>query len=277
MKENLDKFGNYFIYFGLLFILWLVFRLMFLLVRKYIKSPFVKKLCKQAIWSLVIFSVFGSGFILIGSDIGNILSIFGIFSAALVVALQDFVSSFFAFIFILLTNKYREGDVISIESGGKSYTGIVKDFGILRTVLIEMSGEDQGFYYSKKTGKLISLANNLVIKGLLTNLTANGNTLSHKMAVTITFDTDLDLAETVTNQIVDNYFNPKYYIDNQIPLEYTTNIYSTIVEDGVSLTIWFPTKIGFLTQNLNLLNKNLLKAYAKNQIKLAYKTITISK
>jgi small-conductance mechanosensitive channel len=277
MQENIDKFSNYFIYFGLLFILWLVFRFLFLLVRKYIKNSFVKKLCKQAIWSLVIFSVLFSGFILIGSDVGNILSIFGIFSAALVVALQDFVSSFFAFIFILLTNKYRTNDVISIESGGKSYTGIVKDFGILRTVLIEMSGEDQGFYYSKKTGKLISLANNLVIKGLLTNLTANGNTLSHRMSLTITFDTDLDLAETVTNQIIDDYFNPKYYIDNQIPLEYTTNIYSTIVDDGVSLTIWFPTKIGFLTQNLNFLNKNLLKAYAKNNIKLAYKTVTISK
>ena len=275
--ENTYKFSNYFIYFGLLAVLWLVFRALFLLVRKYVKAPFPRKLCKQAIWSGTILSGLIGGFVFLGSDVGSILGVFGIFSAALVVALQDFVSSFFAFIFITLTNKYREGDVISIESGGKSYTGIVKEFGLLRTVLGEMSGEDKGFYFSKKTGKLISLANNLVIKGLLTNLTANGNTLSHKMKLTVVLNTDLELAETVTNKVINNYFNEEYYQINNIPTDYTTNVYFTIVDDGINITIWFPTKIGFLTQTLNVINKSLIRAYNQNKIMLAYKTITINK
>jgi predicted HicB family RNase H-like nuclease len=124
--------------------------IMLYLITKRINNKYTPPAIKDLVSVIInIVYVLGIGimttYLFIG-QFGNIFTLLSLFSAALVVALQDFVSSFFAWIFIKARNKFKVGDIIQIAgfSGNNQYSGKVKKIEAFRTLLIENEGTMEG-------------------------------------------------------------------------------------------------------------------------------------
>ena len=212
--------------------------------------------------------------------IGNLallITSFGVFSAALVVALQDFVSSFFAWILIGFSRIYRVGDTISITTGKGVVTGVVTTIGLFRTIFKEKIG---GLDADKEmmTGKILSFPNNLVLKESLTNFTRDNNVIWHSINLIITFESDHRKARDILENICKQQFQfamdheQQYFAGTYNTKQYKPRVYMNIAGDGPSFTIWFATKVGFFRERLEKYSEAILDAFQKEGIELAYTT-----
>jgi small-conductance mechanosensitive channel len=210
---------------------------------------------------------------------GTIIAISGILSAALVFALQDFVSSFFAWVFILSREKYRVGDVIKVAGTHSYIYGKVIKIEIFRTILEERMGDgDYNGNLNKEmiTGRTVSIPNNMVMKGAVLNFTLENKALWHPFNLTITFDSDFELAESVLNEIMNEVFDSTYFKKHHIPVSYKPQISTYIAANGVELSLWFPATVGKFREVLDKICKLVLKRFKLHNIELAFTTITIN-
>ena len=81
------------------------------------------------------------------------------FGAAIVVSLQHFISSFFAFLYIRGRGEFDISDIIRVNGAGGQFLGEVRKIGIFFTTLREVDNE------LMFTGKIVSFPNNFVFLG----------------------------------------------------------------------------------------------------------------
>jgi small-conductance mechanosensitive channel len=79
----------------------------------------------------------------------------GFLGAATVVALQNFIASFFTYIYISITNQYDHGDIIKIGDPRMTSIGEVLELGIFSTIIKELDHE------LLFTGRQFTLPNNI--------------------------------------------------------------------------------------------------------------------
>ena len=77
-------------------------------------------------------------------------------SAAIVVALQNYVSSFFSYMYIISSRQFEEGDIIRTGNPFMTANGVVRTIGMFFTTIKEV--DDELMF----TGKTISFPNNLI-------------------------------------------------------------------------------------------------------------------
>ncbi|MGA1047228.1 MAG: mechanosensitive ion channel domain-containing protein [Minisyncoccia bacterium] len=252
---------------------------------------FIKKLNQQyappAIKDLFsvginIIYIIGIGLVLTYLFIGqfsNIFTILSLFSAALVVALQDFISSFFAWIFIRARNKFKEGDIIQIAgfSGSNHYSGRVKKIEAFRTLLFEREGTLEGEKIDKErvTGRIISIPNNMFLKQPVINATQDNRVVWQTLDLIITFESDWKQAKQILQKIIDQVYTTEYIKEHKITQAYVPQIYTSIADTGVRLSIWFPASVGSYRAMLQTLSENILLDFKKQDINLAFNTITV--
>jgi small-conductance mechanosensitive channel len=222
---------------------------------------------------------------LIIAFIDNLAVFFGsisVLSAAIVFALQDFVSSFFAWVYIQLAEEYKVDDVIQYSTDNRVIYGPVTELGMFRTVIKERLG---GISLDKEmtTGKLVTFPNHYIFKHSLTNLTKNHLLLTHKFEVTVTYETDYHLANNVLEKTLSDTFNrllqkPDRYFDSQVQdlASYAPKIYHHIDSSGVTFTIWISCRGGTLRPVLECYSTAILDAFVENNIHLAYPTYRIT-
>ena len=209
----------------------------------------------------------------------NVFTILSLFSAALVVALQDFISSFFAWIFIRARNKFKEGDIIQIAgfSGNNQYSGRVKKIEAFRTLLMEREGTLEGEKIDKErvTGRIISIPNNMFLKQPVINATQDNKIVWQTLDLIITFESDWKQAKQILQKIIDKVYTPEYIKEHKITQAYVPQIYTSIADTGVRLSIWFPASVGSYRAMLQTLSENILLDFKKQDINLAFNTITV--
>ena len=272
---NIRKYLPYIIGFIISFIIYLIIKR---LNQKY-SPPAIKDLLSVAI---NIVYIIGIGLVLTYLFIGqfsNLFTILSLFSAALVVALQDFISSFFAWIFIRARNKFKEGDIIQIAgfSGSNHYSGRVKKIEAFRTLLFEREGTLEGEKIDKErvTGRIISIPNNMFLKQPVINATQDNRVVWQSLDLIITFQSDWKKAKQILQKIIDQVYTPEYIKEHKITSQHTPQIYLSIADQGVRLSIWFSTSVGNYRPMLETLSEKVLTEFAKHNIDLAFNTITV--
>lgn len=272
---NIRQYAPYIIGFIISFIIYLFIKRL----NQQYAPPAIKDLLSVAI---NITYLIGIGLMLTYLFIGqfsNIFTILSLFSAALVVALQDFISSFFAWIFIRARNKFKEGDIIQIAgfSGSNQYSGRVKKIEAFRTLLFEREGTLEGEKIDKErvTGRIISIPNNMFLKQPVINATQDNKIVWQTLDLIITFESDWKQAKQILQKIIDKVYTPEYIKEHKITQAYVPQIYTSIAESGVRLSIWFPASVGSYRTMLQILSEQILIEFNKKDISLALNTITV--
>ena len=281
LKNLIDFGGKAVIYIFFVVLYWLLLKFILWSGRKVIKNDIIYRLVRVA--SSVIFVV-ASVVTILFAFVGNLSFLatsFGVLSAALVVALQDFVSSFFAWLMIKVKSQFRVNDIIQLNSNKGTFTGKVVELGFFRTSLKEKiggNGLDKEFY----TGKIISFPNNLILKEGAVNYTLDNKLLWHDIHVTITFESDYEKASLILKEISNQQF--EYALDHKDTLLddvfnlkslYKPQLYMNIGSDGVEFTVWFACRVGLYRESLEEYSRLIMHKFKLADIHLAYRTSRI--
>lgn len=211
---------------------------------------------------------------------GNIITLLSVFSAAMVVALQDFVSSFFAWIFIRARNKFKEGDVIKVASasGSHYFFGKVKKIEAFRTLLTEVVGDGDfngNIDKERPTGRIVSMPNNTFLKQPIVNATQDNRTVWQSMDVIITFDSDWQKGKKILESMLEDIFTVEFLKEHKISKQYEPKVLTSIAGEGVRFSLWFPSRVGEFRDVLEVISEEVLMRFKKEGIELAYNTLTI--
>ena len=119
-------------------------------------------------------------------------TILGLTTAALTIALQDFVLAFFGWFVLMGKRGIRIGDWVEINGVG----GEVVEVGLMRTSLLEIGSlGDRGF----PTGRRISFMNGFAIRGQYFNFSTTGQWMWDEITVTVPPSVD---THAVTDRIL---------------------------------------------------------------------------
>jgi small-conductance mechanosensitive channel len=265
-------------YFVGIILLYLIFQFIKLRITLVIRDEVLKSRFRNWLNLCFVFFTTYVSVLVFSKHSSTILAISGVLSAALVFALQDFVSSFFAWVFILSKEKYRVGDIIKIAGTHAYIYGKVIKIEIFRTILEERMGDgDYNGNLNKEmvTGRTVSIPNNMVMKGAVMNFTLENKVMWHNYNLIITFDSDFGLTEELLNNILKEVFDTVYFKKHHIPISYQPKTAISIADNGVDFSIWFPVTVGKFREILTSISKQVLIKFKENKIKLAFTTITL--
>jgi small-conductance mechanosensitive channel len=255
---------------------YLVTRLTRILIHKYTPKEWLKVFLLRLVRT--VFYLFLAGIIiyLFAGNIGSIITALGVLSAGLAVALQDYIASVFAWIFVVTKKKYREGDIIKIASTQGNYIGKVIKIELFRTMLEErVGGMETDPNKERPTGKVVSVPNSLLMREPVVNFTHNNKAIMHSMEVEITFSSDHQLTMKFLEKTLDDYFTPEFFRKHSIPQSYKPKVLMAIKSSGVGFSIWFPARIGNFREVMQDISFLILNGFAKKGIDLAYNSLMI--
>ncbi len=203
----------------------------------------------------------------------------GILLAGMAFTLRGVFSSIIGWLMIASHNGFHEGDRIEVHG----VKGDVIDIGILRTTLAEIGDWEE--WGEQSTGKLISVPNSSVLEGNVVNYSRGFDTMWSELAITVTFESDWQRAETILNEIAlaDFEEHEKLFAENikSVKREYmvsytyiTPKVYVKIVEEGVTLTLRHMVLVRERRIIFDKISRKVLEAFEKESIvDFAYPTI----
>lgn len=111
--------------------------------------------------------------------------------AATVVALQNFIASFFTFLYLTLTNQYDRGDIIKIGDPRMTCIGEVLELWVFSTTIRELDNE------LLFTGREFTLPNNIFFTAWVLNYTKDNLLFWHTMTMHIALASDQTCEEVL--------------------------------------------------------------------------------
>lgn len=254
-------------------LIWIFVRIFALLTHKNVTNEKIRLSLYLYSWFVGIMGTILMILVAFAGNLQAILASFGFVSAALVVALQDLVSSLFAWAIILFRRQYKRKDIISLELGNTSnIIGKVKEVGFIRTYLEEIEDKD-GYDNEQYTGRVISFPNNLILKHPIINFTKNDILLWREIELVITFESSLETTQDILEKITHAwYLNAKKKFPD-LNITHKPKIYFKIGNNGVRFNVFFATPIGKYRSELSKLSQSILSDFRKKDIVLAYNTI----
>lgn len=264
---------------GSLLLLWLCR----LVVRSFVAEPHRRYQIKK-ILSLLATVVIGAGLIAIfARDLQQLVTGLGIFMAGLAIALQEMVSSFFAWFLIRGKSGYRTGDWIRLGD----QEGEVIDIGWLVTALEQVEPLDAEGGGGIQTGALAFIANSTIFKGSVVNYTHSVPFIWCRLRYTVTFESDWrragEIAVEVMNgekEIAQTALAARKKLE-QMAARFAVRMQSTEprvrtrpAADGVDLSLRFLAHPRRRRELLDRVNRGMLEAVgASDSIDFAYRTI----
>lgn len=109
----------------------------------------------------------------------------GLATAALTIALQDYILAFIGWFMLVGKNGIRVGDRVEING----VSGEVIDFGLMSTTLLETTGLTQT---GEPTGRTVTFLNSYAIRGQLFNFSSEGQWLWDEITVSVPAGEDMD-------------------------------------------------------------------------------------
>ena len=278
LTELVSRVGVYFI---LILTYWVLLRFTNIVLRQSVPQGRMRSVIRGVLTGVTIIATCITILFAFIGNLNLLITGVGLLSAALVVALQDFVSSFFAWILISIRGQYRVGDVVTIDTGNREIYGHVIDIGFLRTTMKEkLGGKDLN--REQTTGRTLIFPNNIVLKHALRNNNLDNRLIWNNFDVTITFESDCQKAFSLIQEVVKEEFehmvdHKDMFLDDVFNLKsaYTPKVFLDIASSGPKITIWFPSQSGKLREVLSQYSRQVLAALNKHGIELAYDTYRI--
>lgn len=212
----------------------------------------------------------------------QLLASLAIVGAGLAIALQDIVKDIVGWFIIMQHRLFNRGHRISVGT----ITGEVIDYGLMRTVLLEIGlpGKNDSGAVLERTGKVLSIPNAVFLNSSITNHTTSSDFVRAEMRITVTFESNWRKAHEICQSIVDEVTSE--YVDRDqrqtgyrmqmlyLPRRTSGNqVYYDIAADGVELTMRFTVPIGERRPTVSLLSDRILEAIQKEpEVELAYAT-----
>ncbi len=213
----------------------------------------------------------------------SILASLAIVGAGLAIALQDVVKDILGWFIVVQNRLFTRGHRISVGDT----TGEVIDFGLLRTVLLEIgipkNSSDAGAVL-ERTGKVLSLPNHVYLTKSLTNHTTTSDFVRSEMRITITFESNWRMAQEICKKIIDDITSEfverdqkqSRYRMQMLYLPHRTagnQVYIDVASDGVELTLRFTVPIGERRPITSQISDAILQEFSSvKDIDLAYTT-----
>ena len=170
----------------------------------------------------------------------------GLLSAGIAVALQDPVTNFAGWLFIVLRRPFEVGDRVQIGS----HAGDVVDIRLFQFVLLEIGNWVDA---DQSTGRVIHVPNGWVFKNPQANYDKGFHYVWHEIAVVITFESNWRRAKAVLAQAVNDHAEhltadatrrideaaERYHIKFS---KLTPMVWTSVVDHGVRLTLRYLCK-----------------------------------
>ncbi len=190
----------------------------------------------------------------LGVNTGPLIASAGIIGVALGFGAQSLIKDFMSGFFIITENQYRVGDVIELSTqlGGFRVTGTVEAITIRTTVLRDLSGQ------------LHHIPNGNI--AVTTNMTMNFANLNEDVLVDKA--TDIDKLEHVINHVGEELAENPDYKRHIIEAPHFERI-EVVSDDGLVVKVLGKTTPGDQWLIKGAFYRQLMKAFAKNHIKLA--------
>ena len=229
---------------------------------------------------LLILIAVGVGAAYLFDDLSTIATTLGVASAALVISLQDVLTSIFGWFVIMSSGKVKIGDRIEIDG----VRGDVLDIQLLRTTLLEING---WLGIDQPTGRVLVISNNFIFKGKFFNFNHGHPFIWGKVDVTITFTTPVASALKLFHRVLEDEtredfmaarnaaasMQKRYGVEDA---DYQPKIYTHLAESGVTLSLVFVSHYKNYSLTRNRINRRLVAELETHQhIQLAFQTLHI--
>ncbi len=222
------------------------------------------------IWLISLYIVVAIGIIYILIEDQRLAASLGVFSAAIIFALQNFVASISARLYIKWAWVYEIGDIIKTGNPFMSAVGEVQEIGLFFTKLKEVDESDLAF-----SGKTISFPNYLIFNSGVFNYTKNNLLFWHESIITLAcrnHDIDrliLDFKDIVwsvyTKMLEDKIYNKSFLYKN---LEYKPKYQLTIKPEWIECKVRLMIHFYKVFDTNNQIMKALIKAHHDGKIEL---------
>jgi small-conductance mechanosensitive channel len=266
---------------AIIILYWVVVQAIRLFMRKFIPNETVRNVIALILVFLAISATFITIFIAFAGNTTYLGPTIGVLSAALVVALQDFISSFFAWVVIKARGPFKIQDTIEIPTSNGLMTGIVTQIGFFRTRIKEKVGGDSP-NREQLTGKTIFFPNNLILKQGFRNFTFDNKILWFPIETTVTFESNVELAQNLLEDMINKQFvymldHKDLYLDDVYNLKqlYKPRVYMTIGVNGPLFTIWIACRVSTFRDTLEKISFEILHKFKHHSITLAYPTTRV--
>ncbi len=171
---------------------------------------------------------------------------FGLLSAGVAIALQDPLTNFVGWIFILARRPFRVGDRIQIGTN----IGDVVDIRMFRFVLLEIGN---WVHADQSTGRIIHVPNGLVFKNPLANYDEAFGFIWNELELIVTFESNWRRAKEILQKTLDDHageLGPEVQrrIDeaaHDMHIQFsklTPVVWTSVVDSGIRLTMRYLCK-----------------------------------
>jgi small-conductance mechanosensitive channel len=171
---------------------------------------------------------------------------FGLLSAGIAIALQDPLTNFAGWLFILARRPFRVGDRIQVGQ----HQGDVVDIRMFRFILMEIGN---WVHADQSTGRVLHMPNGMVFKNPVANYDEAFGYIWNEIEVVVTFESNWRrakevLTKTVTDRAEKLSADAKQRIDeasDSLHLQFTKLtpvVWTSVVDSGVKLTMRYLCK-----------------------------------
>lgn len=193
-----------------------------------------------------------------------------VFSAAIIFALQNFVASIFARLYIKGAGVYEKWDIIKSWNPFMSAVWEVQEIGIFFTKIKEVDENELAF-----TGKTVSFPNYLIFNSGIFNYTKNDLLFWHEFTIVLACrDNDIDtliwnlkniIWSVYTRMLEDKVYNKSFLYKN---LEYKPKYQLTIKPEWIEFKVRLMIHFYKVFDTNNEVMKALIKAHKDQKIEL---------
>jgi small-conductance mechanosensitive channel len=272
VNGSLALFQNYAIYFALLIIYWLIYKSLLYWLTKNISNHSIRtglKITFRIIWILIssITVIYA-----LASQFSYILTSLGFVSAALVFALQNFVSSFFVFILLSITKNMKDGDIVKVGPEGENSLGKIIKVGYLFTLLKEIDPET-----FEEAGRTISIPNNYFLTHPISNFTFVNRVVWRSIDIVTKQTSDYKKCKSILENLVNQKYdwmikNKSEYLEVNIDTEmFKPKVIMGIDERGYVFTIHFSCRFNKYNEIFNELLIQIIDELSINKIEITFK------
>lgn len=213
----------------------------------------------------------------------GIIASLAIVGAGIAIALQDIVKDILGWVIVVQKRLFTRGHRITVGD----ITGEVIDFGLLRTVLLEIgvpTSKANSHAVLERTGKVLSIPNHIYLVNAITNHTTTSDFVRAEMKIVITFESNWrkaqEICRQVINDITDEYVErdqkQSRYRMQMLYLPHKTSgnqVYLDIAADGVEITLRYTVPIGERRPVTSTIADKLLERINQEKdVHLAYTT-----
>jgi small-conductance mechanosensitive channel len=210
--------------------------------------------------------------------VGSIVTVLGIASAGLVIALQDVFANLMGWLFILWRRPFVVGDRIEIAGSA----GDVIDIRLFQTHLVEIRN---WVHADQSTGRILMVPNARFYREPLANFSRGFDYIWTELAVLITFESNwrkakqllADLAQRHCEDLSEDVRERVKDAAKQYPIRFSNvkpRVYTSVKEAGILLTLRYLDRPRRRRDTEEILWEGVLDAFAAcDDLDFAYPTV----